>query len=351
MINPWRTALQAEIRRRYIHKESAEWYDLTVSPSGLVNLAIVSDRFIGITYPERTAQVQALIREHYAPAEIGFLTLYTIDEARTLDMTPPPPAVDTAPVTWHDLALRAANQSSVPLQRSRPAGRARTIAFYSFKGGVGRTTALIHVAATLARLGRKVVAVDLDLEAPGLGSAVTLREPRPSRGIVDFFYDRLYRPSGEAPTVEVSSVVGEVELQAPGRFLVVPAGELSLDYVAKLDDLRAAATTRQGDDLWAAFARDLTRHVEPDVILVDSRTGINQWGALSLLRAADELVAFLYPNDQNRQGISLLLQSLAGLGTPTHVVFSPVPATDGPGLDRVRDQWRSLQHQLKGVTD
>lgn len=348
MINPWRAALQSEIRRRYIHEEPTEWCNLTVSPSGLVNLSIVSDAFSGLTYPERTAHVQALIREHHTAAEIGFLTLYTIDEAKALELAPPPRPTNTEPGTWHELALWAANSGSAPLNRSRPAGRARTIAFYSFKGGVGRTTALIHVAAALARLGRKVVAVDLDLEAPGLGSAVTLREPHPSRGIVDFFYDRLYRPANEASLVDIPSVVGEVELQAPGRFLVVPAGELSLDYVAKLDDLRAAATTRRGDDLWASFARDLTRHVDPDVILVDSRTGINQWGALSLLRAADELVVFLYPNDQNRQGISLLLQSLAGLGTPTHVVFSPVPATDGPGMDRVRDQWRSLQLQLTG---
>ena len=40
--------------------------------------------------------------------------------------------------------------------------------FYSFKGGVGRTMALVNVAVELAQRGRRVLAVDFDLEAPGI---------------------------------------------------------------------------------------------------------------------------------------------------------------------------------------
>ena len=40
--------------------------------------------------------------------------------------------------------------------------------FYSFKGGVGRSMALMNVAYTLAGWGRHVLVVDMDLEAPGL---------------------------------------------------------------------------------------------------------------------------------------------------------------------------------------
>ena len=42
--------------------------------------------------------------------------------------------------------------------------------FYSFKGGVGRTTATVLSALLLARQGKKVMIVDFDLEAPGLAS-------------------------------------------------------------------------------------------------------------------------------------------------------------------------------------
>jgi hypothetical protein len=43
-----------------------------------------------------------------------------------------------------------------------------TVAFYSYKGGVGRTLLLANTARFLALAGKKVVALDLDLEAPGL---------------------------------------------------------------------------------------------------------------------------------------------------------------------------------------
>ena len=40
--------------------------------------------------------------------------------------------------------------------------------FYSFKGGVGRSMALMNVGYTLAGWGRHVLVVDMDLEAPGI---------------------------------------------------------------------------------------------------------------------------------------------------------------------------------------
>src|SRR4029077_8525550 len=42
------------------------------------------------------------------------------------------------------------------------------VTFYSYKGGVGRSMALANIAVLLARRGKKVLAVDWDLEAPGL---------------------------------------------------------------------------------------------------------------------------------------------------------------------------------------
>src|SRR5690348_6063354 len=42
------------------------------------------------------------------------------------------------------------------------------VTFYSFKGGVGRSMALVNVAETLAERGYRVILCDWDLEAPGL---------------------------------------------------------------------------------------------------------------------------------------------------------------------------------------
>lgn len=110
---------------------------------------------------------------------------------------------------------------------------------------MGRTTALTHVAWILAMRGRKVVAVDLDLEAPGLSTAFSLN-PLPESGIVDYFYERSYLPKGLKPNILITKIFGEVTIpDATGRLFIVPAGSLSLDYISKVDDLRATTILDQ----------------------------------------------------------------------------------------------------------
>jgi hypothetical protein len=44
----------------------------------------------------------------------------------------------------------------------------RILTFYSYKGGTGRSMAVANIAWVLACAGRRVLAIDWDLEAPGL---------------------------------------------------------------------------------------------------------------------------------------------------------------------------------------
>ena len=74
-----------------------------------------------------------------------------------------------------------------------------TISFYSFKGGVGRTLALVNVGVELAMTGRKVLLVDFDLEAPGIDTFEELRAPDDQPGLVDYVTD--FMTSGTPPDV------------------------------------------------------------------------------------------------------------------------------------------------------
>ena len=47
-------------------------------------------------------------------------------------------------------------------------GGGQIITFYSYKGGTGRTMAMANVAWIIASSGKRVLAVDWDLESPGL---------------------------------------------------------------------------------------------------------------------------------------------------------------------------------------
>jgi MinD-like ATPase involved in chromosome partitioning or flagellar assembly len=345
----WQLLLKQEIRNQYVHN-SQEWVDINISTSGLLNLTIVSNNFSGLSMPQRKEQIFDLLKLQSSHLSPGFLSLYTPQEADSLNLSPPEIGDINIIQTWQDLAIQAANpQNQLTLPQRQPS-LPRTVTFYSFKGGVGRTTALTHVAWILALRGRKVVAVDLDLEAPGLSTAFNLN-PQPKSGIVDYFYERSYLPEGVKPSILITHIFGEVRIpNATGRLFVVPAGCLSLDYISKVDDLHATTVLDGNENLWSVFKREIYEQLKPDIILIDSRTGINQWGALSLIQAADEAIIFLFPNEQNKQGINLLLNSLNTLqNLSVNFVFSPVP--DVSKLDKVNEIYQSLIKEIKIVID
>jgi len=120
------------------------------------------------------------------------------------------------------------------------------LAFYGFRGGAGRATALAHVAAVLSSRQVSVVAVDLDLEAPGLRYVLGCPEPKnekekkeeEDRGVLALLRtaatvedDGLDDALRLAPHV----VKSQLELGAPIR--VLPAGQLSQRYLERLEDL------------------------------------------------------------------------------------------------------------------
>jgi CobQ/CobB/MinD/ParA nucleotide binding domain len=260
----WQRKLKEILTKEYIKNSGSEWVELNISSSGLVNLTIISDRLTDLSIPERKKQIKNILDEFHVSA--GFISLYTVKEASSLNLYPPEPVDSSTIHTWQDLALWAAN----PQERERlPEFSTEipyTVTFYSFKGGVGRTTALTHVAWILAERGHKVVAVDLDLEAPGLSTAFQLT-PQPKYGMVDYFYDRAYLPKGVKPAIAIGDIFGEVTiLDAPGRLFVVPAGSLSLEYISKVDDLHATTVSDRGETLWSIFKQEITAQIKPDII-------------------------------------------------------------------------------------
>nr|WP_245894269.1 AAA family ATPase [Chamaesiphon polymorphus] len=296
---------------------------------------------MNLSMPERKNRIQNILNEFSVSS--GFMSLYTVKEGESLNLSRPQKPDSSIVHTWHDLALWAANpQNHERLPEISPR-IPQTVSFYSFKGGVGRTTALTHVAWILANRGHKVVAVDLDLEAPGLSTAFKL-QPEPKYGIVDYFYERAYLPDSVPADIEIGDIFGEVTIaDTSGRLFIVPAGILSLDYISKVDDLRATTVSERGETLWSIFKNDINDRLKPDIILVDSRTGINQWGALSLLEAADRAIVFLFPNEQNQLGIDVLLKSLNSFGKISiDFVFSPVPDTTEIGLTKIKSISKKL---------
>jgi MinD-like ATPase involved in chromosome partitioning or flagellar assembly len=148
-----------------------------------------------------------------------------------------------------------------------------TITFYSFKGGVGRTMALVNVAAELVRRGRKVLVVDFDLEAPGLETYKHLRPSKPHPGIVEYITE--YRRTLAVPNVLDFLYEAKPIGKKGGRLWIMPAGRRDAVYRSALAglDWQRLYNEELGYVLFEDTKKGWQKEFEPDYVLIDSRTG------------------------------------------------------------------------------
>lgn len=177
------------------------------------------------------------------------------------------------------------------------------ITFYSYKGGTGRTMALANIAALLALRGRKVLAVDFDLEAPGLWRYFTTfyRDLGNQTGLVDML--TLAANSTEAPDVDWRNYVANAQIQSSATLSLMTSGRLDEDYPARVLDFD-----------WQRFFNDMQGgefierlrtqwHQEYEFTLIDSRTGITDSGGICTIMLPDLIVPVFTSNWQSLDGV------------------------------------------------
>ena len=193
-----------------------------------------------------------------------------------------------------------------PLSSSAP----RTV-FFSIKGGVGRSTALAATAWALAEQGKTVLVLDLDLESPGLSSALLPKDRRPLFGITDWLVEDLVN---NGDTV-LQNMVAQSALSHNGEILVVPAHGINPgEYIAKLGRVWMPKMDSKGKrESWAERLRRLLDTLEnlwqPDVILIDSRAGIDEVASACITGlSASTILLFALDGDQTWEGYRMLFR-------------------------------------------
>lgn len=208
------------------------------------------------------------------------------------------------------------------------------VTFYSFKGGVGRSMALVNVAFDLVRRGRRVLLVDFDLEAPGLDTFDFPKATPATPGLVD--YVTAYRDTGQAPRVEdYVSKLHETE-DGDGSLWLMPSGHPD-DYARQYASIDWNVLYEEHDgylmfeDLKAQWADVL----ELDYVLIDSRTGHTDVGGICTRHLPDAVVVLFFPNAQNLRGLSRIVggikaeaESPRNKSINLHYVMSNVPDLD-----------------------
>lgn len=202
--------------------------------------------------------------------------------------------------------------------------QALRLAFASLKGGVGRSTAIAVIATEQAQRGRNVLVVDLDLEAPGIGSLLLSDERLPKFGVVDYLVERNFTSPDQA---FVGDLVGVSALtKGQGLVHVVPAfGSRSLEcpgnYLGKLSRAQLEAISADGDSLPLAgkldeMLRALQQLQRYDLILLDVRAGLAEISAGPLLALGAEVLLFTTAQLQSLQDLSFLFAHLSAVTEP-----------------------------------
>lgn len=241
------------------------------------------------------------------------------------------------------------------------------VTFYSFKGGVGRTLALLNVAYELADSGLKILVVDFDLEAPGI-HAKRWNAPRRGSGldvvgagsdhpgIVEFVSGFL--TGMQAPEV-AEYIVDATPGECGGTIELMPAGRVDDSYSERLNEIdwNDLYLIHDGyvmfEDLRAQWgARGF------DYVLIDSRTGFTDVGGICTRHLPDAVVTMFRPDDQSLRGMRGVVDAIRR-EDPTarriheielHFVMAGIPDTDDEHgiLEERRTAFKDAMHISAG---
>jgi len=245
----------------------------------------------------------------------------------------------------------------------------KIITFYSYKGGTGRTMALANLAWILASAGRRVLAVDWDLEAPGLHRFFHpyLVDPElaGTTGVMDMIWEfglATLDPSGDAAPgwhesyADATRYAVSLRHRFPdgGLLDLLPAGQQDAAYAEKVNGFNWGNFYRRmgGAGFIAALRRGMVDSY--DYALIDSRTGVSDTAGICTVALPDVLVNCFTFSTQSITGAAAVAESVRGQRLDDPVRIWPVPMRVENGetakLEFSRDLARnSLGQFLDGV--
>ncbi|MBS1511799.1 MAG: tetratricopeptide repeat protein [Bacteroidetes bacterium] len=206
--------------------------------------------------------------------------------------------------------------------------KGQTITFYSYKGGVGRSMALVNIACLAAKENKKILLIDCDLEAPGLHQFFKTNDD--AAGFVDLISDVDEWISTEANNNEegycrfmaerfheyvaanVNPVIAGVKtfnnsMDQNSSFDhtvsidLIKAGKFDKGYSEKLNKLNWIGIYKKAPAFFRTFAYCLEK--EYDYIFVDARTGLADTSGICTMLMPQKLVLVFALNNQNINGV------------------------------------------------
>ncbi|MFD9292611.1 FxSxx-COOH system tetratricopeptide repeat protein [Streptomyces sp. NPDC060030] len=242
------------------------------------------------------------------------------------------------------------------------AGRdGRIVTFYSYKGGTGRTMALANTAWILAANGKRVLAVDWDLEAPGLHRFFhPFLDPSTlgaTTGVIDLITEYAWAATNPAQRADdwhrdyariqphAVSLTPEAlgwEFPRGGTLDFVSAGRQNREYSATVSTFDwDNFYDRLGGGLFFDALRDDMK-ANYDYVLIDSRTGLSDIADICTVHLPDVLVDCFTLSDQSIDGAASVARQIAERYTGRPISIFPVPMRIDEGEKEKADAGRAL---------
>lgn len=318
------------------------------------------------------ARVETAIREKLG-AYAAPIPLVTGNLAETLldDQTVRTLLIGGRRVRYADRRIVGADWLSPPAEP--PGDGPPRLVFGSIRGGVGRSTALAVLATDLARDGRRVLVVDLDLEAPGVGFMLlpggsgAAEDRRPRYGAIDYLVEN---GLGGVSDEDLFDFIG-ISSFGEGRIEVLPAvgrvtDERPESMLAKLsraltEDVGESGRTTVLEQVRGMLDRFVRRR-RYDAVLIDARAGLAESTASSLLGLGGEILLFGIDQPQTFRAYRYLLAHLSTFLDPDAAdwrrritfVQAKAPSTESqraPFRDRLYELCAEFLYDAEGLED
>lgn len=234
-------------------------------------------------------------------------------------------------------------QESVwPYEEAVVEGGSKVVTFYSFKGGMGRTTTLAGVALSLVQQGKNVMMIDMDIEAPGLAT-LFFDDEMITKGVLDYLIgyeiDRGISIADYVLDVTDPALLDEGE----GRLYLMPAGRVDENYLQKLaridhQDNRAGHLQKS----LMTMLKNVKERYQVDYILLDARAGFHDMGGVAVTQLPHGVVLFGNDNRQSWDGLAQVLRAIAkghAEDFPVMLVGTMCPDQTDPGFIAAKERF------------
>jgi CO dehydrogenase nickel-insertion accessory protein CooC1 len=236
-----------------------------------------------------------------------------------------------------------------------PIRNGQVVTFYAYKGGTGRTMSLANVAWIIASSGKRVLAVDWDLESPGLHKFFRpfLEESTVSAtpGVIEMINDYANAALEPVPRdddwyrefarVDRHAVSLDWEFPDGGKLDFLSAGRQNRDYSAAVCSLDWDNFYERlgGGRFFRALREDMKQNY--DYVLIDSRTGLSDVADICTIELPDVLAVCFTLSDQSIEGAANVAGQISSRYRDRNIQVLPVPMRIEDGEKEKLDIGRS----------